>query len=120
VFPRARVARVGLDRARSPRVRYVARDGSSGSKLDLELRRARPQVIELQAFSRRRRVAWTARLTLRSGDDRGTVEVDDGGRPFRVTSVRSAHGYEPRFGATGIAGFRRRPAWDGGVGRCSV
>jgi hypothetical protein len=72
-------------------------------------------VLELQATARAHRVAWTARLAIsRDGATPQTVTVDDHGAPFRVTSARSARGYAPTFGATGISGFHRSRAWDGG------
>jgi hypothetical protein len=111
---RVRVARVSLDGPRKG-VHYVDADGISASKLSLPLDRVRATVLELQATARAHRVAWTARLAIsRDGAPAQTVTVDDNGAPFRVTSARSARGYAPTFGATGISGFQRDRAWDGG------
>jgi hypothetical protein len=113
-FKRVRVARANLD-SRRPRVRYVDAQGASSRKLSLALRRSAPVVLELQAATRRHRVAWTAQLTVsRDGGPAQTVTVDDDGRPFRVTSPRSSRGYAPSFGATGVDGFARDRSWDGG------
>jgi hypothetical protein len=112
-FPPVRRARVTLDGRRS-RVRYVDAAGHGSSKLALPLKLAAPVVLELQAAARSRRVAWTATLAIDRAGHTQTVKVDDGGKPFRVTSARASRGYAPRFGATGISGFVRDRAWDRG------
>lgn len=117
-FERAQVARVNLD-SRRRRVRYVGGDGTSSRAIALALHRTRPAVLELQAATRRHRVAWTAELAVsRDGGPAQAVTVDDGGRPFRVTSPRASRGYAPLFGPTGIAGFARERAWDRGIRGC--
>jgi hypothetical protein len=115
---RVRLARVNLD-TRSQTVRYVDAGGASTPALGLELDRHTPAVLELQAATNRRRVAWTATLSVsRDGVPPQRVTVDDGGEPFRVTATRSSRGYAPRFGATGVSGFVREPAWDRGIEDC--
>lgn len=102
-----RRAQANLD-SKKAAVRYVSRNGVVSRKLALEVTRDAPQVIELRAATRKHRVAWTAELAVR--DDAGnasTVTVDDGGKPFRVTSPRASRGYEPVYGATGISSFSR-------------
>ena len=103
-----RRAQGDLDAGRG-RVRYVSRNGVVSRNLALEVKRGAPQVIELRAATSKRRVAWTAELTLENGDgDSSKVSVDDGGgKPFRVTSASASRGYEPVYGATGIIGFSR-------------
>lgn len=89
-------------------VRYVSRNGVVSRNLALEVSASAPQVIELRASTRRRRVAWAAELTVKDDDGRtSTVSVDDGGEPFRVTSASASRGYEPVYGPTGITGFSR-------------
>jgi hypothetical protein len=117
-FERVRVARVNLD-SRRRTVRYVDTGGASSRTLALALDRSKPAVLELQATTKRRRVAWTAELSVsRDGGPSRTVTVNDGGKPFLVTSTRASRGYAPRFGATGISGFVRKRAWDRGVKGC--
>jgi hypothetical protein len=117
-FERVRLARVNLDK-RPQQVRYVDADGATTRGLGLELRRHAPAVLELQVATNGRRVAWTATLSVtRDGAPPQTVTVDDGGEPFRLTSVRRSHGYTARFGATGVSGFTRERSWDGGVKGC--
>jgi hypothetical protein len=106
-------ARVTLDRHRN-RVRYVDAKGNGSSKLALALSRRKPTVLELQAAARAHRVAWTASLKIDRDGRTQRVKVDDDGEPFRVTSARSSRGYAPSFGATGISGYVRDRAWDGG------
>ena len=117
-FERVPVARTDLD-ARRPSARYVDLDGRTTPALGLRLGRSTPTVLELQVATERRRAAWTATLSVsRQGAPPQKVTVDDGGEPFRVTSPRRSRGYAPRFGATGISGFARRSAWDGGIEAC--
>jgi hypothetical protein len=115
---RVHLARVNLDK-RPPAVRYVDAGGAATRRLGIELHRLTPAVLELQAATNRRRVAWTATLSVsRDGGPPQKVTVDDGGEPFRVTAVRSSRGYTPRFGATGVSGFARKRSWDRGVKGC--
>jgi hypothetical protein len=117
-FERVPLARVDLD-ARRPAVRYADADGRTTDALGLKLSRSTPTVLELHAATVRRRMAWTATLSVsRDGAPPQKITVDDGGQAFRVTSPRDSRGYAPRFGATGISGFARRPAWDGGIKAC--
>ena len=117
-FKRVRLARVNVDR-RPPTVRYLDPRGARRDGLGLELDRHAPAVLELQVATKRRRVAWTATLSVtRAGAPPQTVTVDDGGKPFRVTSVRRSRGYTARFGATGVSGFARKRSWDRGVTGC--
>lgn len=100
-------ARLNLDRPRAA-VRYVGADKRSSRTLDLTVTRAAPQILELQAATRRHRVAWRAQLLVRDDDgNRSTIDVDDGGRPFRVTSERSSSFYSPVYGQSGIIGYNR-------------
>ncbi len=102
-----RLAQGNLD-ASAGSVRYVDESGKRSTTLAVALDPAAPQVIELHAATKRRRVAWTAQLTLRDKDGRtSTVAVDDGGEPFRVTSVSASQGYEPVYGVSGIRAFKR-------------
>lgn len=113
-----RRAQGNLD-ARRRAVRYVSRNGVVSRNLALDVERGAPQVIELRATTRRRRVAWTAELSVRDDDgNTATVTVDDGGKPFRVTSTRASRGYEPVYGATGITSFARAGSLARGGSTC--
>jgi len=102
-----RRAKLNLDRRRAA-VRYVGVDKRSSRTLGFEVTRSARQVIELQATTRRHRVAWTASLSLRDADgNASTVTVDDNGKPFRVTSERSSSFYSPVYGQSGIIGYNR-------------
>ena len=105
-------ARVRLDPKR-PRVRYVSASGKRSRALALEVGRGGPQVLELQATTARRRVAWTAELTVRNKDGHSsTVPVSDGGKPFRVTAVRDSQAYRPVFGVSQIVGYERQRGFE--------
>jgi hypothetical protein len=98
-------ARLDLDSRRAA-TRYVGADRHSSKTLALELDRTRARVIELQATTKRHRVAWVAELTVRNSDgDPTTITVDDGGKPFRVTSERESRSYRPIYGVAGIIGY---------------
>lgn len=113
-----RRAQADLD-ARDGRVRYVSSTGVVSRDMALEVRRGAPQVIELRVATKRRRVAWRAALSVKYGDgSRSTVTVDDGGKPFRVTSANASRGYEPVYGATGIRSFARSKSLARGGSSC--
>jgi hypothetical protein len=113
-FEPVQLARLDLDSPRAT-TRYVGTDKRRDKALSLEVGRAASQVIELQAATKRRRVAWVAELTVRNEDgDATTVTVDDGGEPFRVTSERASRSYRPIYGQSGIIGYaRQKPAFEG-------
>ena len=105
-----RRARLDLDSPRSA-PRYVGADKRRSETLSLAVSRTDPQVLELHAATRDHRVAWVAELTVRNADgDAATITVDDGGRPFRVTSTRSSRAYRPIYGQSGIIGYARQEA----------
>jgi len=107
---RVRTARVNLD-ARRPRARYFDAQGKRSPGLALTVGRGQVELIELQAATRRRRISWTAELTVSAPGGRSrTFEIDNGGRPFRVTSRSASRGYKPLYGATEITGFARERA----------
>jgi len=102
-----RRAQASLDSTRSA-VRYVSPNGVVSRRLAIEVTRSDPQVLELRAATKKRRVAWTAELSVKDGDgNTTTIGVDDDGEPFRVTATSASRGYEPVYGATGITGFAR-------------
>ncbi len=108
-------AKLDLDSPRAP-ARYVGTGRRGAKTLSLEVGRADPRVIELQAATRRHRVAWVAELRVRNEDgDASTIVVDDGGKPFRVTSERSSRSYLPIYGQSGIIGYARG---ESGFGDC--
>ena len=103
-----RRAKLNLDSPRAA-ARYVGANQRSSKTLSLKLGRSDEQVIELHAATRRHRVAWVAELTVRNQDgEPTTITVDDGGKPFRVTSTRSSRSYAPIYGQSGIIGYARQ------------
>jgi hypothetical protein len=103
-----RRAKLDLDTPRRA-ARYVGADKRSSKTLSLKLGRTDEQIIELQAATRRHRVAWVAELIVRNRDgDATTITVDDAGKPFRVTSERSSRSYQPIYGQSGIIGYARQ------------
>jgi hypothetical protein len=113
-----RRAQGNLDSARAA-VRYVSPNGVVSRDLALEVKRGVRQVIELRAATKKRRVAWTAQLSVKDADgNTATVTVDDAGKPFRVTAPSASRGYEPVYGATGITSFARSRSLARGASGC--
>ncbi|MEU4495412.1 helix-turn-helix transcriptional regulator [Streptomyces sp. NPDC023998] len=56
-----------------------------------------PQVLNLDLHTEAHDVSWYLELDWSSGDRRGTVRVDDGGKPFRTSATkgRTEYGYWP-------------------------
>jgi hypothetical protein len=107
------LARLNLDSPGSA-ARYVGTDKRGSKTLALQVGTAAAQIIELQARTKRHRVAWVAELTVRNADgDPTTITVDDAGQPFRVTSERESQSYRPIYGQSGIIGYaRQKPGFD--------
>jgi len=100
-----RRAKLDLDKPHAA-VRYVGADRRSSKRLSFAVRRTSRQVIELQAATRRHRVAWVAELSVHNKDgDPSTITIDDAGKPFRVTSERESRSYRPIYGVSGIIGY---------------
>ncbi|MFI2351872.1 helix-turn-helix domain-containing protein [Streptomyces sp. NPDC019443] len=56
-----------------------------------------PQVLNLDVHTEGHDVSWYLELDWSSGDRRGTVRVDDGGKPFRTSAIegRTQYGHWP-------------------------
>jgi plasmid maintenance system antidote protein VapI len=56
-----------------------------------------PQVLNLDLHTEGHDVGWYLELDWSSGDRRGTVRIDDGGKPFRTSATkgRTEYGYWP-------------------------
>lgn len=56
-----------------------------------------PQVLNLDVHTEGHDVSWYLELDWSSGDRRGTVRVDDGGKPFRTSAMngRTEYAYWP-------------------------
>ncbi|TQK52655.1 transcriptional regulator with XRE-family HTH domain [Streptomyces sp. SLBN-118] len=56
-----------------------------------------PQVLNLDVHTEGHDVSWYLELDWSSGDRRGTVRVDDGGKPFRASAIegRKQYGWWP-------------------------
>jgi len=103
-------ARLNLESERGA-ARYVGAGTRSSKTLALELGRTQPQLLELHASTRSRRVAWVAELDVRNEDGEATtITVDDGGKPFRVTAERESRSYQPIYGQSGIIGYSPQKA----------
>ncbi|MCX4818538.1 helix-turn-helix domain-containing protein [Streptomyces sp. NBC_01142] len=59
-----------------------------------------PQVLNLDVHSEGHDVSWYLELDWSTGDRRGTVRVDDGGKPFRTSAIegRPTYSYWPDKG----------------------
>lgn len=56
-----------------------------------------PQVLNLDLHTEGHDVSWYLELDWSSGDRRGTVRIDDGGKPFRTSAIKgpTEYGYWP-------------------------
>jgi plasmid maintenance system antidote protein VapI len=56
-----------------------------------------PQVLNLDVHTEGHDVSWYLELDWSSGDRRGTVRIDDGGKPFRMSAIKGSteYGYWP-------------------------
>ena len=109
-----RVATVDLDDP-NPTVEYQGTQGPQ-DQLTLSVTRTDVELIELHASTRTATVDWTVELFYSGPDGDGSVLVDDGDGPFRVTTETASEGYRPTFGES--EGFEREATWDDGVVAC--
>jgi hypothetical protein len=112
-----RVASVDLD-ASPPAATYINERGRETGTLAVSVDRQDPELLELQVHSTRGEVDWTAEIPYSGADGTGSVEVDDDGEPFQVTTERGSAGYRPLFGGSGEVEFQRKRAWDRGIVAC--
>ena len=113
---------IDLD-ATPPSVTYLDKFGQETEPLTLRIDRQDPEVLELHAYTTRAQVEWTVELPFSTPDSTDSVELDNGGEPFRVTTETASEGYEVGFnttrtGAMGAPVLRREPAWDDGIDAC--
>lgn len=110
-----RLATVDLD-APKPEVGYYKDDESPKTDhLVLSVTRTNQEVIQLIADTKQALVDWRAEVQYSGSDGPGSVVVDDGGTPFRVSSEVGSEGYTFEFASKKI---RRRPDWDNGIHTC--
>ncbi len=117
-----RTIEIDLD-ATPPSVTYLDKFGQETEPVTLRIDPQDPEVLELQAYTTRAQVEWTVELPFSTPDSSDSVELDNGGEPFRVTTETASEGYEAGFnttrtGATGAPVLRREPAWDDGIDAC--
>lgn len=107
-----RAAEVDLD-APVPNVVYTSADGSTqGKELAFTVTRTDLELIEIHAVTRSERVAWRAEVFYSGPNGDGSIAVDDGGRPFVVTTERRSAGFSPDSRAGRALKLRRRHDWD--------
>ena len=103
-----RTGEIDLD-APTPRIRYFNKDLESSS-IALFVTRNDIEVLELQAATEKSTVDWTAKVFYSGPDGDGSVTVDDGGRPFRVTTETASDAYS--FKVFPTRKVVREPSWD--------
>src|SRR5262245_14209681 len=109
-----RLALVDLDAA-IPRVEFYENDASpKASRLALSVTRTDPELMQLIARTRKALVDWQAEVLYSGPDGDGTVLVNDGGAPFRVSTEIGSTAY--KYEGQGKA--RREPFWDRGISAC--
>ena len=105
-----RLANIDLD-ASPPTAGYF-KDGASPQTRHLALfvTRTDAEQIELWASTKKATVEWRAKIFYSGPKGAGSVTIDDGGRPFRVTTERSSDGY--RGNPVGNQLIAREHSWD--------
>ncbi|WP_411575029.1 helix-turn-helix domain-containing protein [Streptomyces fradiae] len=69
------------------------------TRLPYRVRAGDPLVVRVEATAVRCDCAWVLEAEWSSGDRRGTVRIDDGGRPFRTSGVAAGREYAYDDGA---------------------
>jgi hypothetical protein len=111
------VAKVDLD-SPQPQAHFLDELGQPTKPVTLFVTRTDIEQIELQASTRKGTVDWTAEVFYSGPDGDGSVEVNDHGRPFRVTTETASDGYNLAFFEEGPE-FQREHRWDGtGISVC--
>ncbi len=111
-----RLATIDLD-AGVPKVEYWD-DSGPHKDLAVSVTRSDLELIELHASSKRSTVDWRAQVFYSGPEGEGTVTVDDGGKPFRVSTESASAGYRPDF-AGGKPKLVREHSWDkNGITAC--
>jgi len=109
-----RLALVDLDAA-IPRVAYYENDASPEARhLALSVTRTDAELVQIVARTSKRQVEWQAEVLYSAPDGDGSVLVDDGGEPFRVSTEIGSRAY--RYEGQGKV--RREPSWDHGITVC--
>jgi hypothetical protein len=113
-----RVATIDLDRPAQPVVYDVF--AAPPKHFTLSVTRTDIEVIQLHAVTRAA-VTWKARIDYSAADGDGSITVDDGGQPFRVSTEVPSRGYEVDYAAAPqrTADLVRQHRWDGkGITTC--
>ena len=105
-----RTAAIDLD-APTPKVDFFDK-GIPEKQLALFVTNTNIEVIQLQASTEKSTVDWTAEVFYTGPEGDGSVVVDDGGKPFRVTTEIGSDGYSLEINPTKII---REPSWDAGI-----
>jgi hypothetical protein len=107
-----RTAPIDLDRPSRP----VAFRGLAGAReqIALSVTRSDIELVQLEAVTDGA-VEWKARVDYSAADGDGSVTVDDGGRPFRVSSEAASRGYRAEYSGRPQSPSKlvRMPEWDG-------
>jgi hypothetical protein len=113
-----RTAEIDLD-SPMPVAHFLDKFGAPSAKhMTLFVTRTTIEQIELQASTRKSLVDWTAEVFYAGPDGEGSLTVDDGGQPFRVTSETASDGYTLSF-VDARKVIEREHSWDGsGISMC--
>ncbi|WP_406303561.1 helix-turn-helix domain-containing protein [Streptomyces sp. NBC_00885] len=91
---------IDLDAAHPPVKPVAGQDGDTvvpAKDFPYKVASDDPQVLNLDVHTEGHDVSWYLELDWSSGDRRGTVRMDDGGKPFRTSAMngRTEYGYLP-------------------------
>jgi hypothetical protein len=108
-----RTAAIDLDTP-TPKVDFFDA-GTPEKQLTLFVTNTNIEVLQLQASTESSTVDWSAEVFYSGPEGDGSVVVDDGGKPFRVTAETESDGYSLLINPTKLV---REPSWDEGIQAC--
>jgi hypothetical protein len=94
---------VHIDLSRNPpSTTWYDKDGNEVSPLTLQVNSTDHEVIDLFAHTAREEVQWVLEVSYTSAGKDGVLRIDDHGKPFVITALDNAVGYQYYEGLTGL------------------
>ena len=85
-----------------PSTSWYDKDGSEMSPLTLQVNSTDHEVLDVFAHTAREEVQWVLEVSYTSAGKDGVLQIDDHGKPFVVTALDNAVGYQYYDGPTGL------------------
>jgi hypothetical protein len=85
-----------------PSTSWYDKDGNEVSPLTLQVNSTDHEVLDIFAHTAREEVRWVLEVSYTSAGKDGVLRIDDHGKPFVVTALDNAVGYQHLGGPTGL------------------